>query len=278
MIPVVPRAAAETTGPEDRSMFRHSRIAAASLLAALAAAPATARPGGSSAESPTATATVQASLDAQYEALERQAARLAAAYEKAIAARVAELAAADPTIAYLVDKNLLSAEALTRGLPTDPLARVPWLRTTLARVDERAKKMAARFGDVTLRQNERAAIRALVAIARAQERYRESDTDGNGVFDYAESLDALALEGFEADDKPGYVRRHGYRFRLLHGDVLSWSAEALPLEPGKTGRRFFFIDERGQVRENTGGPAGASSPLAPEQAEEKPASKHRERN
>ncbi len=218
-----------------------------------------------SAQNPRAAGAQTDPLEAQYRQLQAMARQLVEAYEKRIAERVEQLAASDPTIHYLVEKQLFTAASLTRGLPEEPLARIPWLRKTLETMDERAHKMAARFGNVTKQANERAAIRTLHRIAERQEQYRENDSDGDGVFDYAESLEALAVPGLTPTERPGVYRAQGYRFRILFGDVLSWSAEAVPIEPGKDGERFFFVDERGRVRAMRGRPADAASPIAEEE-------------
>jgi hypothetical protein len=278
--PGVPRALTRRARALWRALeahrMRHCHALLPWLLALAVAAPAWAQdepparqPGaeaeaGGEAGGAGAVAMDEASLNARYAELEAAAAELVKRYEDAVRARVAALAADDVTIAYLVEKDLFSAEALMKGLPEEPLARIPWLRKTYDDVEERARTMASRFGGVTKQQSEEAAIRTLRRIARAQETYRERDSDGDGVYDYSERLEALVLHGLKETATPGIFSSNGYTFRVLHGDVLSWSGEAVPETPGKTGDRFFFIDERGKVREARGQKAGAGSPVVQE--------------
>ena len=53
----------------------------------------------------------------------------------------------------------------------------------------------------------------------------------------------------------GYV----YSYRLT-APGQGFEISAAPLELGKTGRRFFWISERGEIHEHVGGPAGPSDP------------------
>ncbi|GIW72148.1 MAG: hypothetical protein KatS3mg102_1690 [Planctomycetota bacterium] len=233
-----------------------------------AAAPAEgAPPSEQAAHSPPAGAPAPeaAALAERYAELQRQAAKLAAAYERAIAARVEALASQSPTLAHLRRTGLFTAESMLAGLPAEPLARLPWLCRALDEVEQRARELEQQFAGLARGRNEAAAIALLRRIAQAQERFREQDRDKDGVFDYAENLEDLGLPDLRPASEPGWYQAPGYRLRLLHGDVLSWSAEAVPEQPGQSGSRWFFIDERGLVRQSTSGPATAQSPPAPDQ-------------
>jgi hypothetical protein len=100
------------------------------------------------------------------------------------------------------------------------------------------------------RATARQAIRALRRLAGAQSLFRESDKEGDGQLDYAESLEELAPSLDDPELAAG--SRKGYAFRLVRSQQnpeFQWVATASPLEPGKTGRRHFAIEARGKVFE-----------------------------
>ncbi|GIW71748.1 MAG: hypothetical protein KatS3mg102_1290 [Planctomycetota bacterium] len=107
--------------------------------------------------------------------------------------------------------------------------------------------------------NEAMAKSTLRALFTFQALFREGDKDGDGRLDYAESLGELFAAGL-IDEVLASGRKQGYRFRILSADEDTWSAVAEPLEPGRSGDRWFFIDETGVIRQSEHGPASADSP------------------
>jgi competence protein ComGC len=99
--------------------------------------------------------------------------------------------------------------------------------------------------------NEAAAVGALKAVSTAQESYREGDLDRNGVRDYAPSLQALAAAGL-IDAALASGTKQGYQFTLESNPGQSgqyhWGASAAPRHPGKSGDRFFSVDESGVIQ------------------------------
>jgi hypothetical protein len=96
--------------------------------------------------------------------------------------------------------------------------------------------------------NEAAAIGALRTITTAQMLYREADKDMNEKLDYAPDLKALFLHGHLIDSVLASGEKQGYRFEILWADQFRFAARAVPLAPGKSGRRSFFVDETGVIR------------------------------
>lgn len=66
--------------------------------------------------------------------------------------------------------------------------------------------------------------------------------------------------GLASGTKSGYFITYMPGSQDASGKVESYSISAVPAEPGKTGRRFFFTDQSGIIRYSTSGPAGPSSP------------------
>jgi len=54
--------------------------------------------------------------------------------------------------------------------------------------------------------------------------------------------------------------KQGYKFTYAFGDTESFTLNADPTVPGKTGTRHFFSDESGVIRANSIGEAGAGDP------------------
>jgi len=107
--------------------------------------------------------------------------------------------------------------------------------------------------------NEAASIGALRTLTTAQALYREGDKDKNGTLDYAASLEDLRRVGL-IDGILGGGMKQGYRFEIVEGTEERWSATAVPLQPGKSGERSFFVDESGIIRSRAapdGAPATA---------------------
>lgn len=95
--------------------------------------------------------------------------------------------------------------------------------------------------------NEASAISALRILVAAQSRFREVDMEGDGARDYAESIDELAKAG-AIDPVLGSGEKHGYTFVIADGSIFNWRGTASPVTPGKSGNRYFFVDESGVVR------------------------------
>jgi prepilin-type N-terminal cleavage/methylation domain-containing protein len=103
--------------------------------------------------------------------------------------------------------------------------------------------------------NETAAIGALRSMNTAQALFREEDKDNNGTLDYASCLLALQTNGNLVDSILGTGTKQGYSFTILSSTQFSYTAQASPLNPGRSGDRYFFIDESGVIRFNDAQPA-----------------------
>ena len=115
------------------------------------------------------------------------------------------------------------------------------------------------IGD-TRAQNERVALSTLKKIMRNQETFRNEDRDGDGIQDYAKTLADLArYRLFERGAKNGF-KAHGYVFEITFGDVAKYVATAVPERPGRTGDRFYYVDESQVIRHETRKRAGPESP------------------
>ncbi len=85
-----------------------------------------------------------------------------------------------------------------------------------------------------------------------------SATVGSG--SYAADLAALQTAKL-IDSVLGSGTKDGYSF-TSSGSAIAFTITAAPLTAGSTGTRYFFSDESGVIRYNTGGAAtSASSPL-----------------
>jgi hypothetical protein len=99
---------------------------------------------------------------------------------------------------------------------------------------------------VAARSNESAAIGALKTISVAQTLFREGDKDGNGVLDYAGSLEALGKTQL-IDKVLARGEKQGYRFVVCHGSKAPefiWMAVASPKD-GKG--RHFAVNQAGVI-------------------------------
>jgi hypothetical protein len=95
---------------------------------------------------------------------------------------------------------------------------------------------------------ETSAMQHLQAIAKAEVAYQQSHGE------YPTTLDAL--NGLPAADP--YYR---YDYRKISASA--YTITAAPREPGKHGKRFFYMDQAGVVRYELLRPATATSPEAP---------------
>jgi type IV pilus assembly protein PilA len=107
--------------------------------------------------------------------------------------------------------------------------------------------------------NEAAAIGALRTIASAQTLFHDGDKDKNGVLDYATSIGALGKAGL-VDSQLATGVKQGYEFVIGGVDLTHWQAKARPTTTGKTGDRFFFVDESGVIRFTLSTEASSTSP------------------
>ncbi|MGE0713351.1 MAG: hypothetical protein AB7N76_34030 [Planctomycetota bacterium] len=109
-----------------------------------------------------------------------------------------------------------------------------------------------------LRENEHLADITLTAIQRMQIVFALKDKDGNGVKDYAPDLATLVKHV----DPRTYAllargEQDGYRFRLMRSEqapTTLWLVVAEPLEPGKSGRLYFAMNQDGRLHRREEGP------------------------
>lgn len=114
--------------------------------------------------------------------------------------------------------------------------------TALALASLRSSRKAA-FESVTLSY--------LRTVAEAQEVLRIRTQR------YAPDLETLSSSGFV--ESPS-ASRLGYNLTLALSDgEVPWEMTAIPVEPGTTGDRSFYIDATGVIRFSLSGPADASS-------------------
>lgn len=107
--------------------------------------------------------------------------------------------------------------------------------------------------------NEFAAIANMRSFFNAVQMYYSNNQSG-----YPEVLDDLRSSGSE----PSYISeklasgsKSGYTFTYSYVDKNTFYINADPEYPGKTGRRYFYIDQSGLLRENSGGQAGENDPI-----------------
>ena len=96
--------------------------------------------------------------------------------------------------------------------------------------------------------NEAAAIGALRTLTTAQALFREGDKDKDTTLDYATGLAELKTANL-IDGVLGSGTKQGYQFVITSTSAqFTWSATASPAAPGKSGDRYFFVDESGVIR------------------------------
>lgn len=108
-----------------------------------------------------------------------------------------------------------------------------------------------------INSNETLAISNLRTIYAAVQQYYMSNNS------YPDSLIQLATP----NANPGYIdavlasgSRAGYDFEYIPDNAEeAFSVTASPKNVGKTGVRYFYVDEKGVIRQNTGGAASADS-------------------
>lgn len=106
---------------------------------------------------------------------------------------------------------------------------------------------------------ETAVITVLSKIRKAEEVHRLGDPSGL----YAGGFQDLVATGILSPAAGTATRdEHDYRFTLasgVAGGIPYWTVNANPLD-GSTSVRWFFVDETGVVRYETGAPATSASP------------------
>ncbi|RMG12157.1 MAG: hypothetical protein D6731_14405 [Planctomycetota bacterium] len=98
---------------------------------------------------------------------------------------------------------------------------------------------------------------ALAYLARAESRFRSFDRDGDGVHDFASSLEQLERAGV-ITPRLASGELAGYRYRILRADDRSWAAVAEPIAVTSSSA-FYYVDESHVVRARLGAPADAGA-------------------
>ncbi len=138
---------------------------------------------------------------------------------------------------------------------TRPLARsrgftIPELIVGLALLEIVGGLLIPNLIEARKSGNELAAIGDARMISDAQARFRADDADGDGIDDYAASLEELAAVGL-VDALLGSGQKQGYLFSMVRnsgGIGFEWNATAEPVSHGKSGDRSFHVDETGVIR------------------------------
>ena len=99
--------------------------------------------------------------------------------------------------------------------------------------------------------NEASAVSSLRTVSTVNEQYRTRFGS------YAGALTDLSGEGY-IDNVLGGGSKSGYDFTYA-GAAVTWSLSADPQTAGRTGERYFFIDESGVIRFSTTATADATS-------------------
>jgi len=163
-----------------------------------------------------------------------------------------------------------------------PRILLPWTAFVLTLVGAGVFWGIPEWRQWRIRENEHAAVQALLLLIRAEEAFRNNDLDGNRVNDFW-TADVAALCKFglipeevaEADVEP-MVRRvsaripyKGYYFKALRMDygeippvayrqetdksagrvhhLSKFGFVAWPAEPGVTGKRFYIVNENDTI-------------------------------
>ncbi len=108
--------------------------------------------------------------------------------------------------------------------------------------------------------NEFAAIANMRSFFNAVQMYYSNNQSG-----YPESLEDLRSSGSSGpsyiSDKLASGAKSGYLFVYSFVDKNTFYINANPEYPGKTGRRYFYIDQSGLLRENSTGQASENDPI-----------------
>ncbi len=107
--------------------------------------------------------------------------------------------------------------------------------------------------------NESAAIAALRTIVTAQAIFRDRDRDGDVQLDYAQNVGEHG--SYELiDEVLAAGEKQGYTFDLHDASSFVWHCHASPTDPGKSGDRYFFVDQSGVIRWNAAAMAEVTDP------------------
>lgn len=122
--------------------------------------------------------------------------------------------------------------------------------------DNLASKITGAFGGALINANQDSAVASMRTIGSGWLLYRS--TKGTG----PSTLRDMMVDDILSPELASGVRS-GYRFTFAPGKdpSLQFSAAAEPLEPGKTGRRSYYVDETQVVRFSDSAAANSSSPL-----------------
>ena len=112
--------------------------------------------------------------------------------------------------------------------------------------------------------NESSAIGAMRTISSSEASFQAAavNPDDNGVGQYATLAELGDADPPYIDEVLAAGTKQGYDFAAdPDGDnpTTAYTATADPVTPGRTGNRYFFVDESGVVRFATGGAADADS-------------------
>jgi prepilin-type N-terminal cleavage/methylation domain-containing protein len=121
-----------------------------------------------------------------------------------------------------------------------------------------------RFNKAQIQPDEMSAVKSLQTIFTGELMYSNSHSDQG----YSPDLATLGGSGNTGGEIPQDLasgRKSGYTFTYapgekINGAIRAFTVTAVPDQVGTTGQRRFYIDESGQVRQNSSGPADASSP------------------
>jgi hypothetical protein len=126
----------------------------------------------------------------------------------------------------------------------------------------RATELAGRVaGSARMQGNEAAAIGALKTLNTSQTLFREGDKDRDDMLDYARSLKELGDTSL-IDAVLASGTKQGYVFETSAAPETPeflWMATARPVEPGKTGTRYFVTNHAGVIYYGTERPFGISA-------------------
>ena len=114
----------------------------------------------------------------------------------------------------------------------------------------------------TIPAHETSAIASIKAINETEMIYASTHPE----LGFTPDLATLGSGGEKAiDDALASGRKSGYTFTYtpgekVNGAIRSYTITAVPDQVGTTGQRRFYADETGAIRNNSSGPADASSP------------------
>ena len=107
--------------------------------------------------------------------------------------------------------------------------------------------------------NEMSAIATLRTISGGAQNYYAAQTPHT----FPSTLTDMAAPNSNPpyiDDKVSAGQKQGYNFVFTGVDADHFSCLANPTTPGRTGNRYFFLDETGRITSNTTGSPGPTDP------------------